>query len=203
MQSRSGRKVDLGFEDVPGAESPVAAVREATGQDEPGGASMSAGYQRIVNTIFTIDEERVFDELTRKLSFGKPGSRMEYADLADAIEEGSSLAWKASQLHTNAKAALEGYLSEVEVLRADMRDKARADLEAGKAGKEKGESKGKAITEADITARMAGMFPDEYRTTEARKVRAEGAVKHLANLMDRWAERVKVLDAMIRTSRKT
>ena len=220
-RSRAGKPADLGFgvgegavsdrsDAAPGEmtggrydESPVGALKNATGLDQPGGAGLPPGYQRIVTTIFTIDEERVFDELARKLKFDRPASRLEYGDLADALEEASQLAWKASQLSVNAKAALESYLAEVTVLRSDMRDKARGELEGAKEGKAKGESKGKAITDADIVSHMAGMFPDQFRDIEQRITRAEGAVKHLSNLADRWVERVKVLDALIRTSRKT
>ncbi len=179
------------------AHPPPSTVRDIF--EQPGAPQLLGAYERIVRTIYTLDEQTVFEELNAKLRFSKAANRMEYGELVDAIEEATQLANKASLLHVNARVALETYLADVEVMRADMRDRARADLEGDK---RKNEGKGKAITDADLRARMAGMYPDDFRSVEVRTAKAEGAIKHLGQLHDRWVERVRVLDAILRTSRK-
>ncbi len=176
-------------------------VHDASGDPQLGGE-----WERIITTIFTIDERKTFDRLTSELSFGDGAHRREYSEIFDALDIATTRTDEASRLYVNAKVALATYLAEVASYESDMREQARTSLEDAKQAKAsvkgaKG-SGGKAITEADVVARMAKIFPDEYRRIETTKARAEEAVGHMKRLLERWEERTRALDAMLRSSRK-
>jgi hypothetical protein len=167
------------------------------GPAAPGEPKLPAGYARIVRSVFKIDEEKVFAQATERLRFAKRAHLVEYGEIIDALDEASEIATHVSQLRVNAKAVLKSYKADVEVLRADMRAKAVAALQA-----EKPEKGGKTITDADVVARMAGAFPDEYRRQEELIAKVEGTVAFLDQLVEDWGARRRELEGMMRTSRR-
>ncbi len=163
------------------------------------GPQIPGGWQRIVTTIFTLDERAIFERVTAFLSFDGPAHRKEYGELIDELDRATEIANDASLLRENAKAALSTFEADVEVWQADQRHQARAALEADKRAND---GKGKQITEGDVLAKMAALFPDDYRATAEKLARAKGAVAHLDQLHARAVDRFKALDAMVRGSRK-
>lgn len=179
-------------------EQPAPLVSEVIAQEsrEP---QVGGGWDRIITSIFTVDERRIFDELTEELSFGDAAHRREYSEIFDALDLASRRTNEASTLYAAAKVTLAQYLAGVAEYEGDMREQARNALESAKEGKG---GKGKAITEADVTSKMAKMFGDEYRRTQVTKARAEEAVGHMRRLLERWEDRGRFLDAMLRSTRK-
>jgi hypothetical protein len=181
-------------------EQPAPLVSEVIAQEsrEP---QIGEKYDRILTSIFTLDERKVFDTLTEELSFGEAAHRREYAEIFDALDMATRRTDEASRLYASAKVTLAQYLAGVAEYQGDMREQARGALEAAKEGKG-GKGKGKAITEADVVAKMAKTFGDEYRRVEVTRARAEEAVAHMKRLLERWEDRGRFLDAMLRSTRK-
>ena len=193
MRSRSKAAVS-----APVGEQPAPLVSEVIAQEsrEP---QVGGEWDRIITSIFTLDERKTFDTLTEELSFGDGAHRREYAEIFDALDMATRRTDEASRLYASAKVTLAQYLAGVAEYEGDMREQARGALESAKEGKG---GKGKAITEADVTAKMAKMFGDEYRRVEVTRARAEEAVAHMKRLLERWEDRGRFLDAMLRSTRK-
>lgn len=168
----------------------------ADAQKDP---QIGGGWDRIITSIFTLDERKLFDELTEELSFGENAHRREYAEIFDALDQATRRTDEASRLYASAKVTLATYLAEVAEYEGDMREQARRVLELAK---EAAKGKGKAITEADVIGKMAKMFGDDFQRTQVTKARAEEAVAHMRRLLERWEDRGRFLDAMLRSSRK-
>jgi hypothetical protein len=57
-------------------------------------------------------------------------------------------------------------------------------------------SGGKAPTKDDIEAKMAAMFPDEYRELVNTEYQAKEAIEHVEWLANMWKQRARTLEAM-------
>lgn len=155
------------------------------------------GYDQIVERVFSIDPVPQYDEIEDKLFVGKPGNA-DYDTVRDALDEAEDNARLAHKLFTNAKVAREAFDRDCEVILASMRDAANTSLQAEKdAGK-----RSKAITDADVVARMASMFPDEWKRCEDRKLRAKNMVAHLEVLAELWKGRPRSLQVIMSTMRR-
>lgn len=162
-----------------------------------GGVDLPSAYGRIVRTTFAFDPDKVFDELNDKLKFKKPLRDMGYIDLAEALDDAARAHVDASRLHAHSKVTLAEFDADCEAMRGDMRAQATAQLKA-----EKEEKGGKQITDSDVTARMATLFPDEYRRQERLKAQAKATIGHLETLVKVWELRRRELDTMLRECRK-
>jgi hypothetical protein len=60
---------------------------------------------------------------------------------------------------------------------------------------------GKQITEGDVAAAVASMFPDEARELEMNRTKTKGALEACRSLAARWAERARDLRVMVGTVR--
>jgi hypothetical protein len=123
---------------------------------------------------------------------------MGYIELAEELDDAARLHRDASKLHAHAKVTLADFEADCEVMRGDMRTQAIAQLKA-----EKEEKGGKQITDGDVTARMALLFPDEYRRQEGLKAKAKATIAHLETLVKVWELRRREIDTMLRECRKT
>lgn len=158
---------------------------------------LPAAYGRIVHTTFAFDPDKVFDTLNERLRFKKPMREMGYVDLAEELDDAARLHRDASRLHAHAKVTLAEFEADCEAMRGDMRTQAVTQLKA-----EKEEKGGKQITDGDVTARMATIFPDEYRRQERLKAQAKATIGHLETLVKVWELRRRELDTMLRECRK-
>ena len=153
-------------------------------------------YARIIKTTFNFDPEKVYDELNEKLRFNKPIRDMGYLELSEALDEAARLHRDASRLHAHAKVTLAVFEADCEAMSGDMRTQASNQLKA-----EKEKSGGKQITDGDVTARMASLFPDEYRRQTRMKAEAKASAGDLENLVEIWKMRRREIDTMLRECR--
>lgn len=196
MRSRSGKPIVAVPEQAEQPKVPLVSEVIAKNSAEP---QVGGEWDRIITWIFTLDERRTFETLTEELSFGENAHRREYAEIFDALDLATRRTDEASRLYASAKVTLAKYLGQVAEYEGDMREQAREGLEREKEAKKKGT---KTITEADVIARMAKMFGDEYTRVETTKAQANEAVKHMERLLDRWVDRTRSLNTMLHTSRK-
>lgn len=182
--------------------------------DVVGGTTMPAlppPYQRIVTHVFDMpapDEQ--FLRLRQELDLGtiKP-SNASYGDVVDALDQAEKNAQAAVELLANFKVALAAFEMDALATRGPLRERAkerlaeirREEFEANKAQMGSKASAGKQITEADVDAALASMFPDEARELDIRRAQAKGACDSAESLVYRWAERARDLREMVRTIR--
>ncbi len=153
------------------------------------------GYGRIIRSVFKIDEEGAFASLQKGLTFARKASQMSYGERVDALDEASGMVMLAGQLAANAKVVLTMYELDVEVLRAPMRRDAKKRLVD-----EKKSEGGKQITNADVAAMIAELWPDEHRRQEENLAKAKAAVAHVQLLAERWGYRAREIETIVRTT---
>lgn len=185
-----GKAIDVGLD--PGGRPYRDATPERPADPRFGEGSADA-WGRIVRSIYRIDVEAAFKRLERP-RFSRQPSAMEYGEMIDALDECSELIELASRLHENAKRAHKLYEHDVTVLRAPMRRRAREEAAA-----EKGKG---VVAQADLDAKVAELWPDEYRRQEQNLVCAKGVASHASELLDRWKSRAREIDGVVRTMRK-
>lgn len=164
----------------------------------PGGdASRQAGLEA-VSLIAFLDGSRFEEEFRRleaELSIGS--ARGEHGRLAEALDNAETNTRAAFRLYATARIARKSREDTDEIASAKLRDDATKSLQEEK---DKG-TRAKAITDADISARMAGLFPDEFRAQSERRRRWEMTEKSLEHLVSMWESRCRSLQAMLSKSR--
>lgn len=161
-----------------------------------GKPQLPAAYGRIVKTTFAFDPDKVFEALNDKLAFDKPLHEMGYLELTAKLDEAARLHRDASRLHAHAKVTLGRFDADCEVMQGDMRAQAVAQLKSEKEAKG-----GKQITDGDVTARMATIFPDEYRRQESLRAESKATIGHLETMVKVWEMRRRELDTMVKECR--
>jgi hypothetical protein len=121
---------------------------------------------------------------------------MGYLELSEALDEAARLHRDASRLHAHAKVTLAVFEADCDAMSGDMRTQASNQLKA-----EKEKNGGKQITDGDVTARMASLFPDEYRRQTRMKAEAKASAGDLENLVEIWKMRRREIDTMLRECR--
>jgi hypothetical protein len=159
---------------------------------------LADGYDRIVESVFTVDPWAAYETLEKSLKLAGEAHRADYATLITALDACQDNSREAHRLFVSAKVAVARYEADASVLLVDMRKQATAALDEEKAS---GERK-KQITEADVESRIAALFPDEWRALEDRRARAKGMVLHIERLAELWKERCRDLRTMVETSRR-
>lgn len=168
-------------------------------------------YGRIVTTVFDMPDP--FEEFTRlrdELSFSavKP-SRADYGTVVDALDDAEKNAHRAVELVVNFEAVAAAFEMDAVALSGPMREQAKARLEQEKRDEfEKAKAElgskaptGKQITEADVLAAVASMFPDDARELAISREKTKGALEAARSLAARWAERARDLRVMVGTVR--
>jgi hypothetical protein len=159
-------------------------------------ASLSAGsLDGIVEQIFAVDPSNEFDRLQRALKIDERVERASYARLANALNEAEDSARAAHLLLVHAKDDRESFEIDALIITSDMRAQALGALENEK------KRGGKPITEKDVEARIASMFPSDHRELSTRRKRVELSVEHLQRLADLWKDRCKTLNTLLQTKR--
>lgn len=192
----------------PDAAAGPAAPAGTTGYQLP---RMPKSYERIVTTVFDMpDPHEEFSRLRQELELNavKP-SNANYGDLVDALDQAEKNAQRAVELVANFNLAHEAFIMDELAISGPLRERAKGALEKEKreeferAKAELGSKApgGKQITEADVAAAVASMFPDEARALAQRVAEGKGALLSVKSLADRWAERAKDLRAMVSTTR--
>lgn len=139
--------------------------------------------RKIVETIFRVDFAKESKRLHENLTVGE--GRNDHATVALHLDHAPDNAVDAHRLWVNMKIEYERYKLDREPMMARMRENANDALQSEKdAG-----SRSKTITEADIKAKIAELYPDEYRDQELEKKRLELAVDNLEVFAKMWSEK--------------
>lgn len=194
----AGNKV-LPYEPGPRQATPMRPneIDAAIAQANANKPDLHPAYGRIVRTIFAFDPDKVFDELNEKRRFGKPIKDMGYLELAEALDDAARMHRNASLLFADAQVKRAQFEADCEAIAGDMRTQASNTLK-----REKDEKGGKQITNGDVEARMASMFPDEYRRQNVLKAKIKATVGQLEDDVKWWELRRREIDTMLRECRK-
>lgn len=134
-------------------------------------APFEPGFQRIVETVYCKDTYETYLEL---VEFLKPKEQRTTRDL-DNVE---FMARKAHDLWMTAKRERTRWEMDNKVIFAAMHERSALDLQREKDSGQRS----KQITDADIQARCALNWPDEYRAQELRQRYVKTAEESMANL---------------------
>jgi hypothetical protein len=150
---------------------------------------------RVVETVFI---DNIFEEwkhLEAALQLGE--KRAEHAHQIVAIDKAAARAYRAHRLYITARDVREAWELENEPIFSAMWSEATRDLQREK----NSGARSKQITDADVKARCATMFPDEYRAQEDRRRKLELTVKSLERLAGLWEGRQGDLRSMVSKQR--
>lgn len=157
--------------------------------------ALTAGYARIVETIFVKDPAEAYARLEKDLRIGD--ERATYGALVKALDEAETNARGAHRLYISAKVERERWELENEVLFGAMRDVA---LRALQREKDTGE-RTKQITDADVASRCAVLYPDQYKAQALTRKKVKAMEDSLANLSEVWMSRCKTLQTLLSRQR--
>jgi hypothetical protein len=142
----------------------------------PSAGVVSPEIQRIIESVFDVNVEPTWAKLHAFIKAhetpGAYSARSMLREVEDRCRE-------AHKIYCVLKLELERYKGDVEATRAAMRAEASESLQAEK---DMGERK-KAITEADIKAKMIELHPDEYRSAEMTERKFSLAVEHAERIL--------------------
>jgi hypothetical protein len=160
---------------------------------QPGGkAELGPAMRRIVETVFLRGDEMeaAAERLIGELRIGE--GRGDHGTVIRRLDEAEDNARLAHQLLISAKLEQDRYNLENEANLGAMRAEARAHLEAEKVA----EKRTKLITDADVLAKCATLFEDEWPRLQHEARKLELAVRHLDHQVANWASRCKSLQVM-------
>jgi hypothetical protein len=164
--------------------------------NNPNSPRMSDDYERISRSIFDVDAFHDYERLEGALVIGE--DRADYATLNAALDRAEDNARVAHKLFIASKLERERLERRCEVIEAGMRETATDALQEQKA---KG-TRTKQITDADVRAACASMFPDEWQDIQDRMSVAKKTESHLEALADIWKSRCRSLQVMLQSLRK-
>lgn len=175
---------------------PKAAAEAFVGRHKTTDVRVDERLDRIVERVVNVDALDDYEELEGKLRIGE--KRTEYGTVAKHLDDAEDDARRAHRLFVAAKLEYDRWVAETEVVLAPMRTEAVRALE-----QEKREGlRSKQITDADVVAKMAALYPDEFVHQESKRAKMKRTIDHLENFSDRWARRCGDLNALISTMRK-
>ncbi|GAC1453553.1 MAG: hypothetical protein PVSMB8_12470 [Vulcanimicrobiaceae bacterium] len=147
-------------------------------------------FERITELIVIDNPLEVYRHLEKELKIGEKRSDM--GTVRRALDEAESNAREAHRLWMTALIERERFELTNKVIFAGMRTQALAVMQQEK----KHGERSKQISEADIEATCAAMFPDQWRDQELRRTRYKAMEKSMENLNDRWSSRCYTLSAL-------
>jgi len=168
--------------------------KEDPDNDIPG---IPEAYDPIVSTIFSIDApETIYEQIEAAI---RPirASRADYGTIVDALDRAQEVARLSMQLLVNAKITAAAHERDTEVAMSGFRDSAVAALQEEKAAG----TRNKAITDADVTSRIAGAFPDDWNEVQDNRARIKRMIEYLEDLHERAKERARDLRTMTTNAR--
>jgi hypothetical protein len=168
----------------------------ASAQGTAGVPALTPAMESIVESVYDTDIQASYSELEKMLSIGD--QRADYATVLRHIDNAETNARKAHKLFMGAKLELEKWELDSAAVLSKMR---AAAVEALEEEKIRGDRK-KQITNPDVDAQIAAMYPDEWRHQRIKRERIKGTVASLENLSDLWLVRCKTLSSILSTLRK-
>lgn len=153
---------------------------------------MQHGFQTIVDDLFAggYDAQAEYEAVRQRLTIT---DALTPQRLQQAANEQEDLADRAFRLYVVAKVEVKQYERELEPAAAAFRAKAHDALEDQKANK----LRTKQITDADVVAKIAQDYPDEWTDIQVRRERAKALVEQLQNLAMLAGNRCNTLRAML------
>ena len=164
---------------------------EEDAKPPPKPAEMSDQYARFITTVMEeLDMEAEYNELEPALEIGD--DRRDYTTLNAEVDRADKRAWRAMKIWGQAAAAHERLKLDQKEVDADLWKRAMTRLE-----KEGGKTR-----IADVDAKIAELFPDEWRAGKSRVKNSEIAVELAKGFADRWNQRARALSGMLGACRK-
>lgn len=158
--------------------------------------SRSVRFQQIVEKIFDAgDPLEEYERLEKELVLGD--QRSEYGAVRQSLDRAEDNARLAHKLYLAARAERKAWEADHAVTWASMRQEAQISLEAEKECK----VRTKQITDADLEARQAILYPDEYKHGKTKAEKMKGMEDHIEHLKACWMSRCASLRCMLETMR--
>jgi hypothetical protein len=171
---------------------PASAVRGD--EIDTSGPKLAAGYERIQDRIFSLpDPEAEYAELQAGLQVGN----QQFDSIFSALDRAEDNARRAHRLYICARVDAERFALDADVTEGGLWAAANADLQREK---DSG-ARTKQITDADVRARIASMFPDQWTELQQRRIKARKTVEHLERFADLAKTRCFSLANMLATKR--
>jgi hypothetical protein len=198
------KRIVMGETEVRGAETIPAPVESSAVKfvDVPGfkvnrvnagKGALRPELEAMVSRIVLPAEQIVplFERLEQRLKLGD--RRTEYGHILEALDEAEDCCRAANRLLVTTQVNRREWELENEGTLAVLRSEATRALQAEKASGERT----KQITEGDITAKVAELFPDEYRVQAMRGEHLKRLTESIENLSEVWASRCRSLNTML------
>lgn len=147
--------------------------------------------ERITEEVFIRDLYAEWKKLEAALEVGE--KRSEHGHAMRELDRAATNAYQAHRLYLTARAAREEWEAENETIFGAMVSQATHELEVEK---EAGTRK-KQITDADVRAKVATLFPDEWKAQERKRRKVELTVKSLERLAELWMGKCRDLQALV------
>jgi hypothetical protein len=160
------------------------------------GPTITPDFARIVESVYASDAFADYDDLEKNLEVGE--QRGDYLTLREHLDKAEMRARRAHKLLLGAKLERSNWERDAEVTAAGMRRKAAEELEDEKADG----TRKKMITDADVTARVAELFPDEWRAQEQMRHKIKGTESTIEHLVGQWNSKPFSLKTLLETLRK-
>ncbi len=158
-------------------------------------SKVRADLEKIVETVFVVNLHASWTKLKEQLTVGE--KRSEHGTLNKALDGAEENSHLAHRVYITAKIERERWERENDVTWGAMWSEATKSLQ-----KEKEEgTRAKQVTDADIKARVATLYPDEYVEIEVRRAKIKATVDSLEDLADTWKSRCRSLGVMKGTLR--
>lgn len=159
------------------------------------GPGINPDFARIVDTLYRVDAFREYEDLESNLEVGE--QRGDRGTLREALDKAQKRARRAHQLMLGAKLERSNWERDSEVVNAAMRNTAHDELQEEK----KDGTRNKAITDADVTSRVAERFADEWRAQETTRHKLKGVESSIEHLVKMWDSKVHSLSTLLETLR--
>lgn len=153
-------------------------------------------FERIIEHVFVAQPFQEYERLEKELTIGP--DRSDLATLQKAMDEAEDNSRSAHRLYVTACVERDRWEIDQEAVLAGIRTQAVASLE-----QEKREGlRTKQITDADVTSKMAALFPDEYRHAVTRVSQVKKMVEHTEHLVKCWMSRCSSIRTLLDSRRR-
>ncbi len=178
-------------EEIRKVEDPKSGRPETAERPPAQPVSESDDYNRLIESVLReADLAAEYDELESNLEVG--AERTQYGVIYEALDKAEGRARRAFSLAANAKI-------EHERMRLDQKE---VDAELHRRAMEKLREEGDKTRIADVEAKIAELFPDEWRGGKMRVKRSEVSVEMCQKLGELWTQKVRSLQVMLAQVRK-
>ncbi len=163
----------------------------------PASPEMKRGFETVVTNVFddgldVEDEHKLIEGSLVVNEALTPGALQRAANIAE------DMARRSFRLFVIAKVEYEAYIRDTESIVGAIREAATARLEKEKAAK----IRTKQITESDVVATAAQIYPDEWNEINNRRERARGMLAYIENLSALAKSRCYTVSHMLAPSGK-